>query len=95
VALNERGVLHRVSGDIAQAEGCHRQALDLARAIASAWDEAHALAGLGQCALAAGRTAEAADDLRRAVEIFQRIGAAEAGDVSRELAALTEAGPPA
>jgi hypothetical protein len=35
-ALNETGALHRVSGDLAQAEGCHRQALDLASAIASA-----------------------------------------------------------
>jgi hypothetical protein len=33
--------------------------------------------------------------LGRALEIFQRIGAAEVGDVSRELAALAEAGPPA
>jgi len=69
--------------------------LDLARAVASAWDEAHALAGLGRCALAAGHAAQAAALLRQALEIFQRIGAAEAGDVSRELAALTEAGPPA
>ena len=95
VALNEGGTLHRVSGDLAQAEGCHRQALDLARAITSSWDEAHALAGLGRCALAAGRAGEAANDLRQALEIFRRIGAAEAGDVSRELAALAQAGPPA
>ena len=53
-ALNERGTLYRVSGDLAQAEGCHQQALELARAIASSWDEAHALAGLGRCAMAAG-----------------------------------------
>jgi len=31
-----------------------RQALELVRAIASSWDEAHALVGLGRCALAAG-----------------------------------------
>jgi tetratricopeptide (TPR) repeat protein len=91
-ALNERGTLHRVSGDLARAEGCHRQALDLARAIASSWDEAHALAGLGRCALAAGHATQAVALLRQALEIFQRIGAAEAGDVSRELTALT--GPP-
>jgi hypothetical protein len=34
-ALNERGTLYRVSGEFTQAEGCHHQALDLARAIAS------------------------------------------------------------
>jgi tetratricopeptide (TPR) repeat protein len=32
-ALNERGTLHRVSGELAQAQGCHQQALELARAI--------------------------------------------------------------
>jgi hypothetical protein len=50
---------------------------------------------LGRCALAAGHTAQAAALLRQALEIFQRIGAAEAHDVSGELAALTEARPPA
>ena len=94
-ALNQSGTLHRVSGDLARAEGCHRQALDLARAIDSSWDEATALAGLGRCALAAGPAAQAAALLHQALEIFQRIGAGEADDVSRELTALTEAGPPA
>jgi tetratricopeptide (TPR) repeat protein len=94
-ALNERGTLYRVSGDLAPAEGCHRQALDLACQISSSWDEAHALAGLGRCALAAGHATQAQALLRQALEIFQRTGAAEASDVSRELAALTEAGPPA
>ena len=93
-ALNEKGTLHRVTGDLVQAEGCHRQALDLARAIASPWDEAHALAGLGRCTLAVSHATQAAALLRQALEIFRRIGAAEAGDVSRELAALAEAGPP-
>jgi hypothetical protein len=37
-------------------------------------------------------SADALEELQ--VSLFQRIGAAEAGDVSRELAALTEAGPP-
>jgi Tfp pilus assembly protein PilF len=78
-----------------EAEGCHRQALDLARAIASSWDEAHALAGLGRCALAAGHATQAEILLRQALEIFQRTGAAEADGVARELTALTKAGPPA
>ena len=90
-ALNEKGTLHRVSGDLAQAKGCHQQALELARAIASPSTEARALAGLGRCALAAGHTDEAAEMLRQALEIFQRIGAAEAADVSAELDAATEA----
>jgi transcriptional regulator with XRE-family HTH domain/tetratricopeptide (TPR) repeat protein len=94
-ALNGRGTLHRVRGELAQAEGCHQQALQLSRAIASAWDEAHALAGLGRCALAAGHAAQAEVLLRQALEIFQRTGAAEADDVSRELTVLTGAAPPA
>ena len=50
--LNETGTLHQVRGHAARAEGCHQKALELARAIASPWDEAHALAGLGRWALA-------------------------------------------
>jgi hypothetical protein len=69
------------------------QALDLARQIESEWDEAHALAGLGRCALAHGHTAEAETSLRQSGEIFRRIGAAEAIGVAAELDALTEAGP--
>ena len=86
------GTLHRVSGELAQAESCHREALELARAIANSWDEAHALAGLGRCAQAAGHATQAGVLLRRALEIFQRIGAAEAPDLLAELDALT--GPP-
>ena len=89
------GTLHRVTGDLAQAEGCHRQALNLARQIGSSWDEAHALAGLGRCALAAGHATQAAALLRQALEIFQRIDAAGATRAARELAALTEPGLPA
>jgi len=52
LALNEKGTLHRASGDLAQAEECHQQALEQARAVASPSTEAHALADLGRCALA-------------------------------------------
>ena len=92
MVLNQRGTLHRVSSDLAQAEGCHQQALELARAIASSWDEAHAFAGLGRCALAVGDATQAELLLRQALEIFQRIGAAEAPDLLAELDTLT--GPP-
>jgi hypothetical protein len=56
--------------------------------------EAHALAGLGRCALAAGRTTEAQDRLRHALAILRRIGAAEAPGVSAELDALLAAPDP-
>jgi tetratricopeptide (TPR) repeat protein/transcriptional regulator with XRE-family HTH domain len=91
-ALNERGTLHRVSGELAQAEECHHQALEIARDIDS-WNEAHALAGLGRCALAAGRTAAGEAALRQALAIFQQSGAAEAGDVAAELDALSKHAP--
>jgi len=85
--------LHRICGDLQQAGSCHQKALDLAHQIGDPWDEAHALAGLGRCALAAGCTAEAEDKLRQALKIFQRIGTADAADVSRELDALVKAAP--
>jgi tetratricopeptide (TPR) repeat protein len=92
--LNEKGALHRVSGDLAQAEECHQQALDLGRAIASPWTEAHALAGLGRCALAAGHATQGETLLRQALEIFQQIGTAEATGVFAELDAATKAQSP-
>ena len=92
-ALNGAGTLHRACGDLRQAGSCHQQALNLARQIGSSREEAHALAGLGRYALAADRTAEAADRLRQALEIFQQTGPAEATEVSAELQALTDTRP--
>jgi tetratricopeptide (TPR) repeat protein len=87
--LNERGTLYRVCGQFTEAEDCHRQALGIARAIASSWDEGQALAGLGRCAVATGRTAQGVDLLRKAHEIFKRIGAADAQAILDELNAAT------
>ena len=81
--------------ELRRARSCHQQALDLARQVASSWDEAHALAGLGRCALAVGDPAEAEDDLRQALGIFQRMGTAEAAELAAELDALTGGGPAA
>jgi hypothetical protein len=63
-------------------------ALRLAREIESAWDEAHAVAVLGRCALPADHAAEGRAGLRQALGIFNRIGATEASDMSDELEAL-------
>ena len=52
-------------------------------------DEAHALAGLGRCAMADGHATQAEALLRQALEIFQRIGAAEAPALLAELDAIT------
>jgi tetratricopeptide (TPR) repeat protein/transcriptional regulator with XRE-family HTH domain len=92
-ALNEAGTLHRVRGDLTAAGTCHRLALDLSHKTGSPRDEAHALAGLARCALSAGRQSEAAAGLRQAQEIFERIGAAEAKEVSEELDGMTGEGP--
>ena len=89
--LNELGTLHRARGDVIQARGSHRQALSLARDIASPHDEACALAGLARCALDAGDIPGAVAGLGRARKIFEQSGAAEAADIAAELAAL----PPA
>ena len=93
--LNESGTLYRVCGDLLRAGSSHQQALTLARQIACRWDEAHALAGLGRCALASGHTAEAENQLRHALEIFRRIRTAEVADISTELESLTNARPTA
>jgi tetratricopeptide (TPR) repeat protein len=93
--LNEAGTLHRFRGDLDQAVAYHRQALDLARVIDSPWDEAQALAGLGRCALAADRPADAQAGLRQAAAIFRRIGAAEASGIAAELDAFATEGPAA
>jgi hypothetical protein len=60
--------------------------------IGSAWDEAHALAGLGRCA-APDEPSQAEALLRQAYVIFQRIGAAEAPAVLAELNVLTSPEP--
>jgi Tfp pilus assembly protein PilF len=87
--LNESGTLSRTRDDLGQACSCHQQALDLACEIGGAPQEAHALAALGRCALAAGRTAEA-DRLRHALAILQGTPAAKAAGVSAELDALPQ-----
>jgi tetratricopeptide (TPR) repeat protein/transcriptional regulator with XRE-family HTH domain len=88
LALNDSGTLSRIRGDLGQARSYHQQALHLARQHGIAPGEAHALAGLARCARVEGRTAEAEAGLRQALALFQRIGAAEAADVSAELDAL-------
>jgi DNA-binding SARP family transcriptional activator len=86
---NELGALHRAQGRLQQATDSHRLALGLAREIGGSWDEAHALAGLARCALAAGDLSGAAAGLQQARDIFAGIGAAETAGLAVELTALT------
>jgi tetratricopeptide (TPR) repeat protein/transcriptional regulator with XRE-family HTH domain len=83
--LNDVGTLQLARGEVAHAQASHRQALALARGLDSSFDEAQALAGLARCDLAAGRTDHARSGFLRALEIFHRVGAAEAQDISAEL----------
>jgi len=61
----------------------------LARAIAGSRSEAHALAGLGRCDLAAADLTTALANLGQAAEIVKQIGAAEASLVATELVTLS------
>jgi tetratricopeptide (TPR) repeat protein len=90
-ALNETGGLNMAQKLLDQSVTSHQAAIDLARRIGSPWNEAHALAGLGRCALSVGRTAEAVEKLREALRIFQRIGAAEKAEIAIEVALIADA----
>ena len=59
----------------------------------SSRDEAQALAGLGRCALAVGRPADALVSLKQAQSIFKRLGSAEETEVAADIGALTDAPP--
>jgi tetratricopeptide (TPR) repeat protein len=80
--LNRIGALHLARGDAQQAQACHQAALKVARAVGSRLEEARALEGLGQ-----GTRATAAADraLRAALELYRRIGAADAARLAADL----------
>jgi len=88
--------LHRL-GTLTMATGAHEQALSYfrqARALSSELryplDEAQALEGAARCEVELGDRASALRDLREAVEIFQRVGAAEAEEAAAYLASLSD-----
>lgn len=87
-ALNEIGQLSFASGQHARALEHHESALSLARSLSSPFEEALALVGIGRHAHHAGETEAAVEHLREAHAMLQRIGAAEAKNVERELAGL-------
>jgi tetratricopeptide (TPR) repeat protein len=90
-ALNGLGELSAAAGANEQARDQHGQALAIARELGAAAEEAAALAGIGR-SLLPGRPAEAAEHLRQALAIFQRIGSPESGRVQAALDALDEPG---
>ncbi|RFS43210.1 tetratricopeptide repeat protein [Micromonospora craniellae] len=86
--LNYQGDLLRSSGNSEPARACHVQALRLAREAGSPLDEARALAGIGRCAVATS-VINGIADMRRALEIFRRLGAAEAAELAAEIDAIS------
>jgi tetratricopeptide (TPR) repeat protein len=89
--LNYTGVLLLDCGDAPVALSHHRLALRLAREVHSLLEEAHALDGAAQCALYEHDADSAAVHLSQAVQIYERIGTAEA---TRAAAQLAELSPP-
>lgn len=79
------GTWYLASGDPRRAQQHYEQALLLAVEIAGPLAEADALAGLGRAARAVSDDESADLHLRRALAIYQRIGAGEAAEVAGEL----------
>jgi tetratricopeptide (TPR) repeat protein len=73
-----------------QALARHHLALQIARDLHSPLQEARALDGAAQCALRLGQANAATTDLRQAVAIYQRIGAAEATEAAARLTDLEQ-----
>jgi DNA-binding SARP family transcriptional activator/tetratricopeptide (TPR) repeat protein len=89
-ALNATGALLAVSAGPREALAVYRKALQLARQVGSLLDEARALEGAARCLARTGDQAAARADLVEAAAIYQRIGAAEAGPATADLAAMDE-----
>ena len=97
LALNDSGTLSKIRGDLGQAWAYHQQALESgpptrhrARARRTRWRVWPG--ALGPKAAPPTRETGAA---RKALALFQRIGAAEAADVSAELDSLPSVPGPA
>ncbi|MET8850328.1 tetratricopeptide repeat protein [Amycolatopsis sp. NPDC004625] len=91
-ALNHIGGLLVATDRVDEAVAHYEGALALARAVNSPLEEARALYGLGRCAARSAQPDVAARDLRTASEIFERIGASEAGDTREYLERLRTPG---
>lgn len=82
--LNNLGEVHAVS-DPAQAQACHEQALEIARSISAILEEARALEGIGNNEILRTRPIHDGRNLRRALELYRRIGSPHAERVSETL----------
>jgi hypothetical protein len=75
VALNSLGELSSRTSATGHAREYHARALAIARDLCAPLEEARALEGLGRAHLQDGNPGQAAAQLRRALTIYQRIGA--------------------
>jgi tetratricopeptide (TPR) repeat protein len=92
--LNHTGMLLTESGESGKALALYIDALGLARRIQSPLEQAHALEGLARCRIRLGDGKAGLTELRAAVAIYQRIGAAEADAAETYLTALQAAAEP-
>jgi DNA-binding SARP family transcriptional activator len=92
-ALNETGAVRLAQADPGRARTCYQRALTLARAIGARLEEARALEGIGKCAGQLGDADPAAGALRQALEIYQRLGAGDAGRLAAELGSASALTP--
>ncbi|ONM46292.1 tetratricopeptide repeat protein [Nocardia donostiensis] len=92
--LSQIGQLLLESGEPRNALEVFTDALALARAIHNPLKQARALEGAARCRVCLGDTVTAVTELREAVEIYRRLGAAEADPAAAHLATL-ESAPPA
>ncbi|MFE7124909.1 ATP-binding protein [Streptomyces sp. NPDC057617] len=83
--LNRIGTLHLKCGDPRQAQAHHQRALELARTIRNQLEEARALEGVARCCELTRNYPAALSNLREAVSLYQRIGAAEAPAAAQSL----------
>ncbi len=86
-ALNEAGRARLAQADPLEARACHQRALKLARASGARLEEARALEGIGKCRARLRDAGAGTGALRQALEIYQRLGAADAAGLAAELLA--------
>jgi len=86
--LTSKGALAAATRGAAEASAIYTQAVELACELNSLPAEARARFGRARCAEALGELGAALEDMRRAVDVFSRIGAAEAAAATDYLESL-------
>jgi len=86
VAHRAWGVLHRLTGEYAEAETRLQQALEIFQKLGTRWQQGRTLFELGELANAQDRRAAAHDYFSQSLEAFEDMGAVP--DVKRARAAL-------